>query len=115
MSKLNYFKGKICTILTAPANRLFDETQHVNVFVGLVEEIDEMGVWIVQLTEKKKSFFRLSAIVGIVEETVTFFSDEEAKEVKKQLEATLPPKDGQKLISLESIKNIKKNNGMEKK
>lgn len=109
MNKLNYFKGKVCTVLTAPANRFFDDTQHVNVFVGLVEDVDELGVWIVQLTEKKKSFFRLNAIVGIIEETVTFFNDEEVKEAMNKLEATLPTKDNQKLISLESIKKVQKN------
>jgi hypothetical protein len=77
------------------------------VFVGLVEDIDEMGVWIVQLSEKKKSFFTHRSLVGIIEETITVFNDAEAKEVRKQLEVTIPQKNGQQLISLESVKKIR--------
>jgi hypothetical protein len=116
MSKLDYFKGKVCTILTSPVNRFFDETQHANVFVGLVDEIDEYGIWIVQLTERKKSFFAHRSLVGIIEETVTLFNDEEAKEVRKQLETKLPPKNSEQLISVESLKKIRnRNNESEKK
>lgn len=116
MKKLSYFKGKICTILTSPANRFFDDTQHANVFVGLVEDIDECGVWIIQPTERRKSFFTHRSLVGIIEETVKIFDEDEAKEVRKQLEARLPPKDGQQLISVESLKKLKSgNNQLEKK
>jgi hypothetical protein len=115
MSKLHYFKGKVCTVLTSPANRHFDDTQHANVFVGLVEEIDELGVWLIQLAEKKKSFFTHRSLVGIIEETVTVFNEDEAKEVRKQLEARIPPKDGQQLISVDSLKKLKNNNQLEKK
>ncbi len=117
MSNLEYFKGKVCTILTAPANRHFlDESQYANTFVGLVEKVDEFGIWLVQLSTKKKSFFTLHQLVGIIEETVTFFdSEEEAQSVRKQLEARLPAKDGQQLISVDSLNKLKKNNQEKKK
>lgn len=116
MSDLSYFKGKVCTILTSQANRHFvDETQYTNTFVGLVEKIDDFGIWVVQITTKKKSFFTLHALVGIIEETVRVFeTEEEAQQVRKQLETRLPPKDSQQLISVESLKKIR-NTNQEKK
>ena len=114
MSKLDYFKGKVCTIFTSPTTRFFDESQHANVFVGLVDDVDEVGVWLFQLSAKKKSFFSHRYLVGIVEETVQMFTDSEAREIRKQLESILPPKDGKQLISVDDIKMLKKNHRSEK-
>lgn len=85
MKKLLYFKGKICTVLTRPASIFFDQTQHVNVFVGLVDDVDDFGVWIIQLNTKRKSFFFAHSLVGIIEEVVTPVSDKEAQLIKKEV------------------------------
>lgn len=105
---LKHFEGKVCTILTMPTNRFFDETQHTNVFVGLVEEVEEYGVWVIQLTSKKKSFFTARGLVGIIEETVIPMTQEEATNVRAQVERRLPEKNPQQTISVESLKLIKK-------
>lgn len=112
MSDLNYFKGKVCTILTSPTNRHFvDEAQYANTFLGLVDKVDNLGVWVIQLTTKKKSFFTHHSLVGIIEESVRIFdSEEEANALRKQLEAKLPPKNSQQLISVDSLKKLKNNN-----
>ena len=48
---LNYFKGKVCTVFTNGTNRNFKEENPKTVvehnllyFMGVVEEIDEMGI-----------------------------------------------------------------------
>lgn len=109
MRQLQYFKGKVCTILTQPTNRFFDETQHVNTFVGIVDEIDDLGIWILRVSSATgKSFFTHGSIIGIIEESVKLFTDEEAREVKKSLEETrLPDKNPQQLISVDNLKQLK--------
>jgi hypothetical protein len=110
MKKLSYFIGKPCTILTRPASRMFEEEQHANVFVGIIEEVDEFGVWVLQLNGRKKSFFFHHSLVGIIEETITTFSPEEAVILKKELEKRLPVAENKPndVISLESLKVLKK-------
>lgn len=88
--KLQYFVGKVCTILTPPTNRMFNDQQHANVFVGLVEEIDHLGVWIRQLTTGKTSFFA-APIIGIVEETFKELTDEELAAAEKKLKSNSGP------------------------
>jgi hypothetical protein len=111
MNKLSYFKGKVCTVLTSPTTRFFDEVAHTNVFVGLVEDVDEYGVWLLQLTTRKKSFFTLNSLVGIIEEMVVSMTEEESRTVREQVKGKgLPEKNPQQLISLDSLKTLKKDN-----
>jgi len=113
MNDLSYFIGKVCTILTSPVNRQFvNETQYVNIFVGIVDSINEKGIWIIKLGTRKKAFFTFHALVGINEESISFFENEQdVKDFEKQLKAKIPPKDAQQLISIESINKLKKNQG----
>lgn len=107
MNNFSHFQGKVCTILTSPCNRNFhDETQYTNTFVGIFEKSDDYGIWLIQLTTKRKTFFTYHSLVGIIEETVKFFDDEEAIQVKKQLES----RQEEKLISIDSIKKLKADN-----
>lgn len=64
----NLFVGKVCTILTTPINREFNEEANVNYFVGRVIEVSPKGVLIEHLGTKNKSFFFTDKIVGIAEE-----------------------------------------------
>lgn len=107
MNRLQYFKGKVCTILTKPTARHLDVDQHTNIFVGIVDDVDELGVWLLQINTRKKSFFTAGSLVGIIEETVTTLSAEELKSVRSQMETKLPERNSG-VISVESLKNIKK-------
>lgn len=117
MKRLSYFVGKPCTILTRTVSRLFDETQHANVFVGIIEEVDEYGIWLLQLNAQKKSFFFHHSVVGIIEETIKTFSQEEAVLVRKKLEENqfVPETKKDDVISMESLKVIKKTGNKEQK
>jgi len=107
MKNLQHFVGKICTILTRPTTRIFDETQHANTFVGLVEQVDDYGIWLLQLTTRKSSFFFAGTLVGILEETVTPLSEEDARKVQQELEKRALPQSGkQELVSLGGIKKM---------
>ena len=84
LEKLKYFLGKVCTILTSPTSRSFDDMAHANCFVGIVEEIDELGIWIRQPNSDKMSFF--SAPLGIIEESYRLMTEEEASLITAEME-----------------------------
>ena len=82
--KLDYFKGKICTIFTNPINRDYQKENPKNFvsvmhvyFMGKVEQIDENGIWLTQISTNLKTFFRMSNVIGIAEEEIV---KEEPKE-----------------------------------
>ena len=67
---MDYFVGKVCTIMTAPTTMAFsDFIKHAQYFTGLVESIDGMGVWVRHPQSKSLSYF-MFPLVGIVEEQV---------------------------------------------
>jgi hypothetical protein len=77
---INYFIGKVCTIITTPINRDYKQEnpntypeQLYNYFLGRVLEIDkDGGVWLEQVMtpEKSKSYFYGRQVIGIAEEQV---------------------------------------------
>lgn len=73
----NLFLNKICTILLKPINRVFDERQNVNYFVGYVIDMNDDGVLIEHPENKCKSFFYKSSIIGIAEELVVYKNKKE--------------------------------------
>ena len=70
ISKLQYFVGRICTVFTGPINRDFDEVRSREHFVVKVREIDIDGLWGTHPYNDTVSFFPLSEIKLITEETV---------------------------------------------
>ena len=74
---LNYFKGKVCTIICRSMNRNFQEegpktypTQVYDYFVGIVESIDQNGILLKKINNNLKSYFYHSSIICISEEEV---------------------------------------------
>lgn len=72
---LKYFIGKPCSVFTHPTNRNFKEEnpQEYNqmpyvYFVGIIDEIDDKGLLMTQITTGLKSYFFFSGIIGIAEE-----------------------------------------------
>ena len=75
MEKLDYFTGKVCTILTLPVNIDFKHKGADNYlkdiysyFLGRIESVNQLGVVIEHLGKNTKSFFPWNAIVCIAEE-----------------------------------------------
>jgi hypothetical protein len=69
-NKLQYFKNKVCTVFVPSINRNFDEHTNIEYFVGLITDIDDFGVWIQSLKNKKMNFINFKFVVGIAEEIV---------------------------------------------
>lgn len=78
--QLQYFVGKVCTIFTGQIARNFSPEEFNDYFVGIVETIDEEGVWTIHPKNNCKNYFVLSQIYGICEEEVVFKQKEEIKE-----------------------------------
>ena len=85
---LTYFRGKVCSIFTHPTNRNFKEEnpktyleQNIMYFVGVLEEVDEYGIFVTQIQTGLKSYFFLNSIIGICEEEVLDPSNEKDAKV----------------------------------
>lgn len=76
MSKLEYFINKPCTVFTSPTNRNFKEenpqtfpAQVLAYFTGFIESIDDIGIML-RGVNNKKTFLFMHNVVGIAEEEV---------------------------------------------
>ena len=68
---VNYFKGKICTIITNPINIAnLGKAEMVNIFTGTVDCVDEDGILMCNF-QGLKSYFYNTSIVCILEEKIT--------------------------------------------
>jgi len=84
MDYLKYFIGKACTISTVEINFRFKEQQMMDYFMGIVESMDQLGVWIVHPITKCKSYIFFSRIVSISEEQILYENDpEDAKIIEE--------------------------------
>lgn len=70
---LNYFKGKVCTVLIdqlAPFQDNMTPEEATQTFTGVVNNIGGKGVCITDLTTKTRNYFFYDHIVGLREEKV---------------------------------------------
>lgn len=75
------FLGKICTILTKPiAKQDFSDHQFADFFTGVIDEIDDDGIFTTHTLTGCKNFYRMSEVIGIIEEQV--LNDEDPKHQK---------------------------------
>lgn len=67
---LEYFKNKICTVITTSINRNFEEKTLIDYFVGKITKIDEAGLWYEHVQTKCLNFVFFNQLIGIAEEKV---------------------------------------------
>lgn len=110
------FLNKICTIITTTVNKTnFDDEQFSDFFTGLVESLDEDGVFIKHHITACKSFYAWNYIVGILEEQVIEQSDPRYKEITEKIEPIIQAKKTQNqspYIDPELLMNLAKNNSI---
>jgi hypothetical protein len=75
---LEFFVGKVCSILVVPINRKFDEETNLEYFLGIIQRIEELGIWYSHISNGKMNFVFMNHIVSIAEET--FLPKEKEKE-----------------------------------
>ena len=68
LKSMKHFLGKVCTILTKPINRNFDEIISREYFSVRVQDISEDGIWGTHPYNDTVSFFRMDQLVSIQEE-----------------------------------------------
>jgi hypothetical protein len=116
------FLGKICTIFTSPTNRDYKSENPktypkplYTYFVGLIEDIDDWGIYTAQATTGLPSFFLWTNVVGIAQEELLDPENEKDAEVIENIKSeykekikTIPAlKDGQ-YVDIENLDNISK-------
>lgn len=76
------FIGKICTILTEPiAKSNFSDPQFADFFTGVVDSIDEDGIFTTHTLTGCKNFYHFKNVVGIIEEQVLNEQNPEHKKI----------------------------------
>ena len=85
-----YFKGKPCTISTVQINFRFKEEQMMDYFMGIVENIDENGIWILHPVTKCRSYVLFPHIVSISEEQVLYENNPEHAKIIEEYRQEKP-------------------------
>ena len=105
-----YFVGKVCTIFAGPINRNFDERQMVDYFVGIVQSIDEKGIWTTHPITKCRNYFLWTGIIGISEEQMLDPDNPEHAKLIKEHKAKkeLPPEPEQEspYVDIDAIQKL---------
>jgi hypothetical protein len=84
---LQYFVGKVCSIVTTSMNRSFDEKISREHFVVLIGEIDSECIWGVHpYNTTLASFFNIEHVISIHEEEVIDPSNPEHAKMIKEFE-----------------------------
>lgn len=116
------FIGKICTIFTNPINRDYKSENPktypkplYTYFVGLIEDIDDCGIYTTQIATGLTSFFLWTNVVGIAQEELLDPKNKKDAEVIENIKSeykekikTIPAlKDGL-YVDIENLDNISK-------
>lgn len=106
-SSLQYFVGKVCSIMTISTQRTYTEQQWMDYFVGIVEAVNGFGIFTTHAVTGNKNFYKLEHIVSIHEEQCIKPGDqlydellEKRKEKIKQVKPTNQFVDIDKLTKL---------------
>ena len=87
LEHLQYFIGKVCSIVTTSMNRSFDERISREHFVVLIQEIDSDGIWGTHpYNPDLVSYFNVEHVISIHQEEVIDPSNPEHIEMIKEFE-----------------------------
>lgn len=96
LEHLQYFVGKVCSIVSTSMNRSFDEKVSREHFVVMIQQVDSDGIWgIHPYNSELVSFFCLEHVISIHQEYVLDPSNPEHAEMMREYEE----KTGQKITS----------------
>jgi hypothetical protein len=99
------FVGKVCTVLTTGiAKSDFADHQFADFFTGIVESIDEDGVFTRHHVTGCKNFYTMQCVVGIVEEQVIDENNPEYQNIVEEIKKN-PPKNPNGIIEIDPNKS----------
>jgi len=106
------FVNKICTIITTTVSKMnFTDQQFADFFTGLVESLDDNGVFIRHHITGCKSFYTWNFIVGILEEQVLKEDDPEYKQIANKITPVVQEKSPQnQFVDPEALMNLTRKN-----
>ena len=94
------FVGKVCTILTTTiAKTNFQDTQFADFFTGIIESLDDDGIFAKHHITGCKNFYTWNHVVGLLEEQVIEESNPKFKEIMEEVKKT--PADQQNIVSVD--------------
>lgn len=94
LKRLQDFVGTICTILTSSTcKNNFTDSQFPDFFLGIIESVDEDGVFSRHPITKCMNFYSWNHVVGIFQEQVIQEKDPQYKEIVQELK-NKPPENG---------------------
>ena len=96
--KLEYFLGRVVTILVPPINRNLDDDGMLSYFLGKISEIDEMGIWYTHLETGCKNFIFYNHVIALAEEVVV--ENNFVKENNDNIKSPTLPKTVAELLNL---------------
>ena len=74
-----YFVGKVCSIFTVGTSISLPAERWHECFTGVVNYVDEHGIWYTNITTKQKSYCFLKHVITISEELVVDKNDPKVK------------------------------------
>ena len=110
------FLGKICTILTNPvAKHNFSDPQFADFFTGVVDFIDDDGIFTTHTLTGCKNFYRFDKIIGILEEQVLNDKNPEHQKIitdmiKSKEKQTNGATNNSEFINIDELSDLANNN-----
>lgn len=85
------FVGKVCTILTTTiAKTNFHDTQFSDFFTGIIESLDDDGIFARHHMTGCKNFYTWNHVVGLLEEQVIEETNPKFQEIIEEIRKTPP-------------------------
>jgi len=95
LKKLQVFVGKVCTVLTSTVcKQNFTDVQFPDFFVGVVESIDEDGIFSKHPLTGCLSFYSWSHVVAILQEQVIEETDPRYETIMEEIKNNPEKKSG---------------------
>lgn len=87
IESFDYFVGKVCTIHTKPTNWGLTPEGLLDYYTGIVDSVNECGICMTNVVNRKKTFIMMPAVIAIAEETMIEGGKEEHEASVKDYDA----------------------------
>ena len=108
--RFKYFKGKPVTVCTVEINYRFKEQQMMDYFMGILEAVEDDGIWIVHPVTKCRSYVFMNHIVSIAEEQVLYENNPEDAKIINEYRQEKPISAAKTQITDQPLKKEHLNN-----
>jgi len=85
-----YFVGKAVTVTTVQINFRFKEEAMADYFTGILEIIDEKGMWLLHPITKSRTFILYTYVVSVTEEQMLFEDNPEHAKIIEEYRQEKP-------------------------